>query len=252
MFDAWNATSQTTWSSEIATTISIGTAGIHTTVEQVIRQTNTVDVECEMDSGDPVIVKAGIMTFVTLMGFVGNGIALATIKRAPKLRTKTYALLFSLTVSDLMTGVTMLWVIPYQLAAYVFNKNPCSFILPIAILAFPQRVPLIVTVTHVGLISVERYIAVVHPLQYEKWVSETTIKRMIAFGWIFPVVPTSTFLMYVSRINWQTCTIAASVLQATVMDICYLMTVIIVIFILYTCILIAALRQRAKISSEVS
>jgi hypothetical protein len=179
------------------------------------------------------------------------GIALATIRKTPKLRTKTYALLSSLTVSDLVTGLTMFWVIAYQLAVYVFSESPCPYILPIAILTFPQRVPPAVSMAHVGLISVERYIAVVHPLQYETWVSDKTIKIMIAFGWIFPAVPSSIFLMNISRIDWQTCTIAAVVLQAAIIDISYLMIMMVVILVLNTRILITALHQRAKINAEV-
>jgi hypothetical protein len=226
--------------------------GTRITDNPLVITTSSFDQVYEIDSRNPVIVKSIALLLFTLIGFVGNGIALATIWKTPKLRTKTYALLSSLTVSDLLTGLTMCWFVAYQLVAYVFNENRCSYILMVAILAFPQRVPLGVTIAHVGLISIERYIAVVHALHYERLMTYTTIKIMIAFGWIFPLVPTSIYLTFIGRIDWQTCTIVAFTLQAAIIDVCYIMIVIIVILFIYIRILITALRQRAKINSEVS
>jgi 7 transmembrane receptor (rhodopsin family) len=206
----------------------------------------------DLDSRNPVIVKSGILAFVALIGFVGNGTALATIRLTPKLRTKTYALLASLTVSDLIVGLTLLWTTGYQLVVYVFSENPCSYVILAAALAWPGRVPAAITMMHVGLISVERYIAIVHSLHYESWVTDRTIKMMIVFGWIFPGIPCAMYLTYLGRINWQTCTIMASILQSAVMDTCYILVVIVVIIVLYACIMTVALRQRAKINAEVS
>jgi 7 transmembrane receptor (rhodopsin family) len=175
-----------------------------------------------------------------------------TIRMTPKLHTKTYALLASLTMSDLLAGMTLLWIVGNELIVFVFNENPCSYVVLVALLAWPSRVPVAITIMHIGLISVERYIAVVHPLRYNMWITDTTIKFMIAFGWIFPGISCASYLTYLSRINWQTCTVMASVLQSAIMDICYIKIMLIVILVLHTCILIKAMRQRAKINDEVS
>jgi hypothetical protein len=205
-----------------------------------------------LDSRNPVIVKSGILFFISLVGFVGNGIALATLRLTPKLRTKTYTLLASLTVSDILVGLTLLWTIGYQLVVYVFSADPCSYVVLVAALAWPARVPIAITIMHVGLISIERYVAVVHPFRYEAHFTDRTIKLMIAFGWIFPGIPCAMYMTYVGRINWQTCTITASVLQSAIMDTCYISLVIAVIVVLHTCVLATALRQRSKINAAVS
>jgi hypothetical protein len=147
--------------------------------------------------------KAVIMIFFAVIGLIGNGISLVTIKRTPKLRTKTYALLASLTLSDFLTGLFVFWVTTYQMIAYVFSANPCSYIMLVAILTCPQKIPSGATIMHVSLISVERFIAVVHPLHYETWVTDTTIKGMIAFGWVFPICLSLFYLTYISRIDWE-------------------------------------------------
>jgi hypothetical protein len=219
---------------------------------QPMTMSNVLHHNDAVDSRNPVIVKSAFLTFFTVLGFIGNGITLATIRSTPKLRTKTYALLSSLTVSDLMTGLTSLWYVGFQLATYVFSENLCSYILPVAVLSFPQRVPLGATVTHVGLISIERYIAIVHALHYERLMTDSTIKMMIAFGWILPVCLSSIYLTLIGRINWQTCTIVASILQVAITDVCYLVFIIVLIAVLNIRILMTALRQRAKINSEVN
>jgi hypothetical protein len=243
----WNDTEETThWLGNLST-VSGGASGNVSADWQQTRKPSTA-----LDSRNPVILKATFMIFFTLVGFIGNGITLAAIRQTPILHTKTYALLASLTVSDLLTGVTVLWTMAYQLLVYVFSENPCSYIILVAAFRFPERFPVAVTITHIGVISFERYIAIVHPLRYEAWITDRTIKVLIAFGWLFPVVPFSSYFTYITGINWHTCAIDASVQRAALVDVCHIMFVIVVIIVFYACILATALRQRAKINSEVS
>jgi hypothetical protein len=253
----WNITGAVEHTADVSTgTIVTGVGTAVGTINAIVPTavpTNAIPpIFHSLDSRNPVIVKSVILFVISLVGFVGNGIALATIRLTPKLRTKTYALLASLTVSDLLVGLTLLWTIGYQLVVYVFSPNPCSYVMLAAALAWPARVPAAITMMHVALISVERYIAIVHPLRYEMRITDATIKVLIAFGWIFPGIPCAMYMTYVGRINWQTCTIVASVLQSAIMDTFYISVIIVVIIVLYACILVTALRQRSKISAMVS
>lgn len=249
--DVWNVSVGTTQPPNTSTSITDGVGG---TLYLDSRMTthNVLHHNFVYDSSNPAIIKSGFLIFFAILGFTGNGVTLATIRRTSKLRTKTYALLFSLTVSDLLIEFTICWYVAIQFVTFVFSENPCSYILLIAIMAYPQRVPLGVTLMHVGLISIERYIAIVHALHYERLITDKTIKMMIAFGWIFPMASTSVYLTFINRINYQTCTIVASVLQMTINDICFIMFIIGVTVVLNVRILLVALRQRAKINAEVS
>jgi hypothetical protein len=203
------------------------------------------------ESRTSVAIKCGLFSFVSIIGFIGNGTALATIRKTPKLRTKTYALLASLTVSDLLVGSTLYWFIASLMLMEIYSGNPCAYITKVAAFAGPQRYAAAVTMMHVCLVSVERYIAIVHPLHYEAWVTDTVIKIIVAIGWIVPIIPCSFYFMQITRINWSTCTVVASVLQMATTDICYIVSITCAIIVLNSSILFSALRQRAKINAQV-
>lgn len=203
------------------------------------------------DSREPVIVKSATMLAVAAVSLVGNGIALVTIRRTPKLRTHTFALLTSLTAADLLTGVTLIWMVAYQLPVYVFNGGKC-YILLVAVLTAPSRYPVYVSATHAAVISFERFIAVVYPLHYATWVTDTTIKWLVAFTWIISGILTSPYWMFISRIDYATCSITGAVHQSAVTDVSSLLLDFVVVIALYWRILTIALKQRAKINAEVS
>jgi hypothetical protein len=204
------------------------------------------------DSRDPVIVKAGVMLAVAMVNLVGNGIALAAIWRTPKLRTKTFALLASLTVADLLSGLTMLWVVAYQLLVYVFSEDSCLNIMLVATLSTPSRFPTYVSTTHAWMISIERFIAIAYPLYYQRLVTDATVKWMVAFSWIFPGFVAATFWLFIARIDWTTCSITSAAFQSTLVDTICLLVVFTTVVVLYSRILTIALKQRAKIDAEVS
>lgn len=203
------------------------------------------------DSRDPVIVKSATMLAVAVVNLVGNGIALTVIRRTSKLRTHTFVLLASLTTADLLTGVTLIVIVAYQLPVYVFNGGQC-YVLLVAVLTAPTRYPVYVSTTHAVVISAERFIAVVYPLQYATWVTDTTIKGFAAFAWIIPAILTSPYWLFISRIDRATCSITGAVHQSAVTDTTCLLVDIIIVIILYWRILTIALKQRAKINAEVS
>jgi hypothetical protein len=218
---------------------------------QLVSVTTTLSSSISNSSKTSIIIRCGLLFFVSLIGFIGNGTAVVTIRKTPKLRTKTYALLASLTMSDLLLGFTFYWVIAYLLFVYVFSTNPCSIVIVIAIMECPQRILPAITMMHLCLISAERYIAIVHPLRYEVWVTDSTIKAMIAFGWIFPIIPCSFYFSQIGLIDWQTCSIVASYLQTAAIDGSYILLITVVIVILNSRILMSALHQRAKFDSQV-
>jgi 7 transmembrane receptor (rhodopsin family) len=205
-----------------------------------------------LDSRGPVIVKSGLMFLIVVINVVGNGIALAAFRKKPKLRTKTFLLLYSLTVADLVTAVDIIIYTPYQLVVYVFSANPCDNIILVAVFTAPVRYPLLLTLSHIGVISAERFIAISYPLHYEAWITDRTMRLALAVTWILPAILASSFFSFLSRINRETCTITGAVLQAFVFDSTFIAITFVVTVVLYTRILMVALRQRARINAEVS
>jgi hypothetical protein len=205
-----------------------------------------------IDSKNPVIVKCGILFVIGVFNLIGNSIVLAVFKRTPRLRTKAFTLLFSLTVADLVSGLDIFFYIPYQLVTYVFGSSPCDSVMMIAVLTGPVRYPMMLTVSHICFISVERFIAISFPLHYESWVTDTTMKIVISVIWILPGIMSATFFLFISRINWTTCAIRGAVLQLSVSDVTYILFAFTVTLVLYSRIMMIALHQRAKINAEVS
>jgi hypothetical protein len=205
-----------------------------------------------LDSRGPVIVKSGFMLVIGVCSVIGNSIALTAFRKSQRLRTKAFTLLFSLTVADLVTGMYTFFYIPYILIAYVFTASPCDSITLVAVLTGPARYPMILTISHVGFMSVERFIAVSFPLYYEAWITEKVLRITIAVAWILPGIMSSTFFLFISRINWTTCTIGDAVLQVLIFDISYILFVFILTVVLYSRIMMTAMHQRAKIKAQVS
>lgn len=205
-----------------------------------------------IDSRDPAIVKCGILFVIGVTNLIGNSIVLAVFKRTPRLRTKAFTLLISLTVADLVNGLDVFLYIPYSLITYVFSASPCDSIMLVAVLTGPVRYPMMLTMSHIGFISVERFIAISFPLHYESWVTDKTLRVAIAVIWILPGIMSATFFLFISRINWTTCAIRGAVLQVSVFDVTYILITFIVTLVLYSRIMMIALHQRARINAEVS
>jgi 7 transmembrane receptor (rhodopsin family) len=119
------------------------------------------------ESRDPAILKAGLLFAVAIPSLFGNGASMAVIWKTPKLHTKTFALLFNLAAVDLLEGLVLVWYGAYHLIVYVFNEDPCRYLVLEAIMSFVPRYPVYLSMNSVGLIAYERYIAIVRPLRYE-------------------------------------------------------------------------------------
>ena len=120
---------------------------------------------------------------LTVINLGGNGFTLITIRLTPRLWTKTNFILASLLVADVILGVLTLWYAPLLLVVYVFN-NPCHHNVTIAVTTSIIKVPAYVSIYHLILICVERYIAIVYPLHYESRFTDRTLKWSISACWV--------------------------------------------------------------------
>jgi hypothetical protein len=127
-----------------------------------------------------VVVEAVLM----IPTIVGNTLILAAIAKYRPLRTRSYILVASLAVADLLVGVIM---IPWDLAFYGFpdlgkDKFLCLY-RHTMIVIFPAA-----TLINLLAISAERFIATVFPLLYA---TRVTMMKMMVVGvatWIWPLV----------------------------------------------------------------
>jgi len=152
-------------------------------VSSILPNMTTIAPVLTTGQGVPAIVRAILLIPMAVFNLTGNGFTLATIRRTPRLWTKTNFILASMLVANLMSGLFMFWYIPFLVVVYVFN-NPCHYNVLRAVLTFVVKTPGLVSVYHLVLISVERYIAIVFPLHYENKFTDRTLKWSLSACWV--------------------------------------------------------------------
>ncbi|VVD03080.1 unnamed protein product [Leptidea sinapis] len=121
-----------------------------------------------------------VLVVIFLTGVVGNVCVCVVIVRNPGLHTATNYYLFSLAVSDLLL---LLFGLPNDLAVY-WHQYPYSLGLVFCKLrAFISEAATYVSVLTISAFSLERYLAICHPLHVYAMAGLTRASRIILTVW---------------------------------------------------------------------
>ena len=102
-----------------------------------------------------------LRTVILLATFVGNGLTIIAFARITSLRRVSNYFIFSLSLADLLSGVlTMLMMTSF------WEVGKCGFI-TVGVVRSTIHVPVMVSMFHVLLISIDRYIYFAYPLKYD-------------------------------------------------------------------------------------
>lgn len=116
--------------------------------------------------------------FVTIV--CGNCLTIAAVQLSRRLRSVVSNLfILSLAISDLLVGLT----IPYHLAFYLDVTLGDSHFICIMKFFF-NIVACCVSIWNLIAIAIDRYIAIVYPLHYSRWITKRMAITVIMFGWI--------------------------------------------------------------------
>ena len=192
----------------------------------------------------PVFVRVSILLALNVFNLCGNGFTLITIRMTPRLWTKTNCILASMLAADVIIAILMFWYNPYILAVYVFN-NPCRLNVVVTALTPLQKMVPFVSVFHLILISVERYIAVVYPLHYETKFTDRTLKWALFAVWITGIFVGMTYALWLINADLHKCTLIPAEYQ--LVDVIAYLSVCISLFVCYGKILSISWRQRGRI-----
>ncbi|XP_035808990.1 neuromedin-U receptor 1 [Amphiprion ocellaris] len=121
-----------------------------------------------------------IYLIIFLVGVVGNVLTCTVIARNKVMWTPTNYYLFSLAVSDLLVlllGMPLELYELWQNYPFLLGKGGCYF------KTFLFETVCLASILNVTALSVERYIAVVHPLRAKYVVTRTHAKRVILTVW---------------------------------------------------------------------
>ncbi|XP_052744597.1 neuropeptides capa receptor-like [Bicyclus anynana] len=134
-----------------------------------------------------------VLVVIFLTGVVGNVCVCVVIVRNPGLHTATNYYLFSLAVSDLLL---LLFGLPNDLAVY-WHQYPYSLGLVFCKLrAFISEAATYVSVLTISAFSLERYLAICHPLHLYAMAGLTRASRIIVVLWLVAFLSASPFALY--------------------------------------------------------
>ena len=153
---------------------------------------------------NPVIMRVTIIYILAVFNLGGNGFTLITIRLTPRLWTKTNFILASMLAADLMTGFFTFWYAPFLIAVYIFN-NPCHYNVANAVVKALLMTLGYVSTYHLILIPVERYIAIVYPLQYETKFTDRTLKWSISVIWVTGIISGMSYALWVINADLRKC-----------------------------------------------
>lgn len=114
----------------------------------------------------------------------GNCLTIAAVQFSRRLRSVVSNLfVLSLAVSDLLVGLTL----PYHLAFYLDAKLGDSHWICI-FKFFTNIFACSVSIWNLMAIAVDRYLAIVYPLHYSRWITKRVAVTVIIFGWTMGMV----------------------------------------------------------------
>nr|XP_004396139.2 PREDICTED: neuromedin-U receptor 1 [Odobenus rosmarus divergens] len=121
-----------------------------------------------------------VYLLIFVVGAVGNGLTCTVILRHKAMRTPTNYYLFSLAVSDLLVLLVGLPLELYEMWCnypFLLGTGGCYF----RTLLF--ETVCLASVLNVTALSVERYVAVVHPLQARSMMTRVHVRRVLGAIW---------------------------------------------------------------------
>lgn len=127
-----------------------------------------------------VIIWSIIDGVLFILILCGNCLTIAAVQFSRRLRSVVSNLfILSLAISDLLVGLT----VPYHLAFYLDVTLGESHLICIMKFFF-NIVACCVSIWNLIAIAADRYIAIVYPLHYSRWITRRVAVTVIIFGWI--------------------------------------------------------------------
>jgi len=203
-----------------------------------------------VSTANSMIVRVTILLIMAVFNVGGNGFTLATIRLTPRLWTKTNFILASMLAADITTGVCMFWYAPFLIVVYVFN-DPCQYNVAVTIVASIFKSTSYVSIYHLILISVERYVAIVYPLHYETKFTDRTVKWAISACWVSGILLMMTFNFWLINADLRKCSLIPAQYYLVAVFLAYL-PVCISMFVSYGKILAISWRQRQRIEPTIA
>ena len=135
-------------------------------------------------SGAAVVVQSAAMMVIIISAVCGNLLILAAIYIDKTLQTLTNAFIVNLACADFLLAVLGM---PFTLASsitydWIFGSEWCI------INGMANSLFCVASILTLAAVSVDRYIAILHPFRYSMWMTRKTVTGMITYIWLHSFV----------------------------------------------------------------
>ncbi|XP_072022270.1 beta-2 adrenergic receptor-like [Amphiura filiformis] len=180
------------------------------------------------------------LAVIIILAIFGNTLVFITVLRSSKLRRQLSSIfLLNLAITDV--GCALL-VMPFALTSvwqntWIFGDFWCDGV------CFFNYCFIIVSMATLALISLDRYIFVVHPLRYEKLVTKPRAIAACCLGWLFGIAfgvapAVANWVWYdnseiICAIDWENETYSVVTYTVTAFVICFMIPIMVMCFAYY-------------------
>uniref|UniRef100_A0A6V7LRG2 G-protein coupled receptors family 1 profile domain-containing protein n=1 Tax=Bracon brevicornis TaxID=1563983 RepID=A0A6V7LRG2_9HYME len=128
------------------------------------------------------IVKGSLMILIIVTALLGNALVIASVRRHRKLRVPTNRYVVSLAAADLLVAMcAMTFNATVELTGgWVFGRFMCNVWNSLDVYFSTA------SILHLCCISVDRYYAIVKPLEYPRIMRNIVVTGMLASAWLLP------------------------------------------------------------------
>ncbi|KAM4694613.1 somatostatin receptor type 4-like [Discoglossus pictus] len=155
------------------------------------KNTNNTNVHLENERDVSMIVIQFIYAIVCLIGLIGNSMVIFVILRYAKMKTATNIYILNLAIADelFMLSVPFL-AASAALQHWPFGSGMCRTVLSV------DGINMFTSVFCLTVLSVDRYVAVVHPLRAARYRRPTVAKMINICVWIVSLLVISPILIF--------------------------------------------------------
>ncbi|XP_070539366.1 probable G-protein coupled receptor 101 [Ptychodera flava] len=155
-----------------------------------------------------IALKVTLLIIEIFLSFFGNTLVLVVLYRNPKLMNIANKFVCNLLVADLFQSVV---VIPFAIVSTVYSEWIYSESWCKAVACFTHIFSFAAVYTIV-IVSIDRYLAILHPLSYHSRMTPATCTNLIVFTWVIAVLQSTPPLYGWGEFGWHASRSTCSVL----------------------------------------
>lgn len=157
---------------------------VNTTVEETLRAVAVSQDAYSQPNVVWTVAKGMVMISIIVTALIGNALVIASVRRHRKLRVPTNRYVVSLAAADFLVAVcAMTFNASVELTGrWVFGRVMCDVWSSLDVYFSTA------SILHLCCISVDRYYAIVRPLEYAGIMRRITVTCMLGSAWLLPAL----------------------------------------------------------------